>query len=138
MPGTPCCRAAATAAAASHTGGAEGAEGLGHPADDGNRGLVIEQGAAAAIHLGIDEARGQHAARKMGDGNAGVKIGRRHDLLDPAIGNDDRQRLLKALAVEEAAALQRQAGHLVSVTFFRSRGLSGLRPRRRAMRSALP
>ena len=67
-----------------------------------------------------------------------MKLGCRDDAFDPAVFDDHGLAIMEDLAIEDAGAFKSEALHRVSVTFLRSRGLSGLRPRRREMRSALP
>ena len=116
----------------------EAAIGLRHVADARDRGVLIDEHAIAAIHLRVDEARRQHAAFEINRCDAVPKPIGRHQGLNHPIGNDGRHGVVQRFAIENASARERDTVHLVSVTFLSSRGLSGLRPRRRAMRSALP
>ncbi len=96
------------------------------------RSHVVEHDPAAAIHLRVDEARGQqpldgvapHArAQILLEGNSG----------DARSLDDDRASFEDMRAVENTSAGEGEAHHTVSVTFSRRGGLSGLRPRACAM-----
>ena len=99
------------------------------------RGIVIEERAATAIHLRIDETGRQQSAVKLHD----VHVHRDPaDIRDDSAIDDKRRTLMRRLAVEDARAGQGKAAHRVFVTFLRRRGRSGSRPRARAIRSAAP
>ena len=119
-------------------GRAESAMGKGNAADAVGRRLLVEESAAAAVHLRIDEARRQESALEIDLADRLRQAARRNDGLDAGVFDDDRGTGDDRSPVEDPGAGQGEPAHRVSVTFLRSRGRSGSRPRRRAMRSAEP
>ena len=97
--------------------------------------FVVEQHAAAAIDLHVDEARREQPLHAPSGGIGGnVAIG--HHGGDLLVGNDDAVAIDDAHAVENPGAGQGNAHYRVSVTFIRCGGWSGSRPRARASVSA--
>ncbi len=104
--------------------GADGANGL-------DARIVVEQHAAAAVHLRVDEARQQQIAAKIApDGVANARVGVAHDIDDvPAL--EQHGAALDEAGIEHHAAVDQRGHphHSVSVTLFRNGGRSGSRPR---------
>ncbi len=101
-------------------------------AADGRDGLdrrrVVEQRAAAAVDLGVDEAGHEQTAAEV------VAVGGGRDLgvVDhgrDAARFDDHGLARDELAVEQGAAVDERRRHSVSVTLVRCGGRSGSRPR---------
>ena len=99
---------------------------------DGRNGLdariVVQQRAAAAIDLQVDEPWREDAAAQR----HALGIGRRvssDDTLDAAAIDDQRRAIPPQLAIEDAGAGVGDAAHTVSVTFLRCGGWSGSCPR---------
>src|SRR5580692_5539681 len=96
---------------------------------------LVEEKAAAAIDLPVDEARSQDAAAKVAllPAARALRMGRQRD--NDALLNDKRAIVEELFAVEETRPEQHEHQR-VSVTLRRCGGLSGSRPRRRAQASA--
>ncbi len=118
-------------------GGAELSEGGADGADGFDAGIEIEQGAAAAIDLQVDEARREDAAAHRHALRVGGRVGG-DDGFDPAVGDDQRRAIPPGFAVENAGAGIGDAAHTVSVIFFRCGGWSGSKPRWRDSISTKP
>ena len=148
MPGTPSSIAARTAAIASamrfarvgdqrrqQAGGAVLAVCGGDRPDAGDGRLIIEEHAAAAVDLHVDEARREQALDAPHP-HAGGQVGVLHDGTDAAVVDDHRLPFAEVRTVEDPRAGEREGHQRVSVTFVRCGGRSGSRPRARATASA--
>ena len=93
---------------------------------------VVEQDAAAAIHLHVDEARREQTFDRPPSMPAprSLSSGQRRDA---AVLDDDCVAFEHVRAVEDTRAGERNAHQTVSVTLCRRGGLSGSRPRACAM-----
>ena len=117
---------------------AGGAIGPVRPADRRDafrRALVVEEHAAAAIDLDIDEARRQQT-RDAPHRGAGGNVGVGHHSGDLPVGDHDGAAIDDVRAVEDAGAGEGNGHHRVSVTFIRCGGWSGSFPRARDSASA--
>ena len=113
-------------------GGADGAD-----AFDIRR--VIEEDAAAAIHLDVDEAGRQQSAGEIDALDFGAKARHRQHGFDAVAGNQHGVIGEPGFAVENLGPDERETlVHTVSVTFERPRGTSGSKPRARATASTKP
>ncbi len=114
-------------------GGAEAAVRGADRADGRDIGGVVEEGAAAAVHLRVDEAGQQQPALQVMALRAGQPcIGGGHHIQDAAALEQHGVILDEAPAVQDAAIEQRAQHQTVSVTLLRCGGRSGSRPRARA------
>ena len=112
---------------------------LRHQGERSGIGPLVEQDAASAIDLSIDEARREKAAGKLDPTGVGGDLEVGHDGEDPRAVHQHAMALEDALAREDAGAGQRKAGHhTVSVTLRSRLGRSGSCPRARATSSARP
>ena len=94
---------------------------------------VVEENAAAAVDLKVDEARRQErAGRQFDDVRRLAADLRRDDVDDAVVRDDDRRAIAHPLAVEDRIGENRCRHYRVSVTFERLGGKSGSKPRRRA------
>ncbi len=99
---------------------------------------IVEQHAAAAIDLRIDEARRQHAALQTMHRQVARHHCLRHHVEDARAVDHDGVLRAPLGAVEDLRACDREPGHhKVSVTFLRRGGVSGSKPRARAIRSTV-
>ncbi|MNV20764.1 hypothetical protein D3C71_1116850 [compost metagenome] len=97
-------------------------------------GLIVEQRTAAAVDLGVDEARHQPATAQIHllIGSSNRRIIRSHDRNDAVVLDHDGNVVTEVLADKNAAIAQYGFHQTVSVTLFRCGGRSGLLPRRSA------
>jgi hypothetical protein len=72
--------------------------------------LFVEQHAAAAIDLGVEEARRQHAAAELVADEIHGHAESRHDVQDPLAVEQHRVVVEEALAGEDARAAERLGG----------------------------
>ena len=100
------------------------------------RGLV-EQHAAAAVDLGVEEARRERAASEIPSRQVGGQRGRRHYIGDAGAVEQHPMGVEEALARENPGADEGVHPHqIVSVTLRSRLGRSGSQPRARETRSA--
>ena len=109
--------------------------------DDGRgafcRPRLVEQHAAAAVHLPVDQTGREHAAAQIALAPAGRTARMRHDRDDAPVLAGQRAVVDHPLAVEQPRAGV-NVHHRVCVTLLRCGGLSGSRPRARAHASTSP
>ena len=124
--------AAGKAAAEQGVRGADGTDGI-------DRRIVVEQHAAAAINLQVDEAGNEQAAiegHPFGIGRNRIRTGNAGDMAE---FDQQRRVVVPVVPLENAGAGNgQQVAHTVSVTFLRAGGTSGLRPRWRDSVSTKP
>ncbi len=117
-------------------GGAAGRMALADRADGLDAGGVVQHHAAATIDLKIDKTRRDQPARERHPLDPGGQVGLGLDRGDPACVDQQGAALVAVMAVEDVGAeIGLGRGHIVSVTFLRLRGRSGLPPRSAARRS---
>ena len=96
--------------------------GFGDAADRIDCGIVVEQGAAAAVHLHVDETRHEKSAVQDAPLDAGSEFFLGHDFGNAVTVNDNSKAAANALAIENTGSCKSKCHHIVSVTFLRSRG----------------
>jgi hypothetical protein len=109
-------------------GGAELAVGAADRGDAFDGWLVVEQHAAAAIHLEIDEA-GEEVSLEFEMLNMGGAFCRGTDGSDPAALDEHVAVRFETVWRQDAAGKDGKGAHRVSVTFLRCGGSSGWKPR---------
>ncbi len=106
--------------------------------DGRNVGRKVELRPAAAIHLEVDQPRGDRAAIEGHALDVERRIGCR-DPFDAVTGDDQHRAVPPQLAVEDArTGISEAVGHRVSVTLLRCGGWSGSKPRLRDSSSTKP
>ena len=98
------------------------------------RRIFVDQGAAAAVDLNIDESRREQPSAEVALHAASRPLFMSNDGLYARPVQDERPIVEKMGAIEQARAGQHEH-HTVSVTLRKWRGLSGSRPNRRATAS---
>ena len=109
--------------------------------------IIVEQHAAAAVDLRVDESGHEPLAFEIVDALLAVARAAAcalglpllmavHGLDTPGVEHDDAA-FFEARIGQHAAVDQRQAHHSVSVTLLRCGGLSGLKPRAKASAVAM-
>ncbi len=81
-----------------------------------HRGIVVEQLAAAAVDLAVDEAGGQQRAAQVDDTVRAHHFTRAHHGLDAAVAHQHRALPLEPLVGEDFPVAERQQHQTVSVT----------------------
>jgi hypothetical protein len=103
--------------------GADGAQRL-------DRGRVVEEHAAAAVHLRVDETGQQHRAGEVVPlGGLHARVAGGHDRRDAVAFDEDRASLDKPLVGKDARVHECVRHQWVSVTLARCGGSSGSWPR---------
>ena len=118
-----------------HARRSERAMGAGNPAHRFNTWIIIEQCAATAIHLYIDEAGRQKPAVQGPPFEIRCNFAFWFDIGDPGTIDNYCESLTDRIAIENPGPGECKSHQTVSVTFLSNRGLSGSRPRARAAAS---
>jgi hypothetical protein len=101
-------------------------------------GAVVEQHAAATIHLRVDETGHEQLAVEIEDAIGTDDLARAHDRFDAPVTNQQRAAVFDARIGQDLAILEREQHQTVSVTLWRCGGWSGSRPRASASAFAMP
>ena len=124
------------------TGGAEAAMRAADGFDAGDAGIVVEQHAAAAVHLGIDESGDQQLLLEIDDAiDDSIRtdhFARADPRLDAPVVHQQRLAALNAGVGQNPSVLECNPHQVVSVTLWRCGGRSGSRPRASASAFAMP
>ncbi|MCY1512210.1 hypothetical protein D9M68_466620 [compost metagenome] len=101
--------------------------------------FFVQKRTTAAVDLQVDEARHEQHAMRIDFFGIGGDVRHCHDRLDAAGLDHESTAVMPFDAVEQAGAGDCfPLAHLVSVTFLRLAGASGLRPRERDQASTKP
>jgi len=92
-----------------------------------DRRMIVEQDAAAAIHLQVDEAR-EKIASQLPVLEVGRALSGRHHADDQASVHEDAPVRLKTVGRQDARGMECDRAHRVSVTLRRCGGRSGSNP----------